>query len=139
MHRMRIVGQNERILREVYARFAESGPEAVIAILADDVVWRSSGAPNRLDTAGVWHGRAGAVAFFAKASFDWKIQSFDLQEFYAAGDGHFAVHLHLALESSATGKVVRLDVIHLVTMENGRIIRYAEIFDTAPVERATRL
>lgn len=136
---MRIVGQNERILREVYARFPEIGPEAVIAILADDVVWRSSGAVNRLDTAGVWHGRAGAIEFFAKASLDWKIQSFDLQEFYAAGGGHFAVHLLIALESSATAKVVRADVIHLVTMENGKITRYVEIFDTAPAERATRL
>lgn len=77
------MGQNEKILRSVYARYAKSGLESVISEFDENVVWRSPGAANRIRTAGEWRGRDGARAFFATLGRDWTLKALQLHEIYS--------------------------------------------------------
>lgn len=133
------MGRNEKVLRDVYARYAKSGLESVIAELDENIIWRSPGAPNRIETAGEWRGRAGAREYFENLRLNWTLKSLQLQEVYASDDRRFAARIRIDAANNATGKTVRLEKIDLVTMEDGRITSYAEVFDTAPLERASRL
>jgi ketosteroid isomerase-like protein len=133
------MGRNEKVLRNMYEKFATKGLDAVIDHFDEHVVWRSPGAPNRIDTAGEWHGHSGAREYFDTLRLNWTLKSMRLQEVYSADDKSFAARLRVSAASNATGKQVSLEKIDLVTMENGKITSYAEVFDTAPLERASRL
>jgi ketosteroid isomerase-like protein len=133
------MGQNEKVLRDVYARFKESGIEALIEHCDENIIWRSPGAPNRIETAGEWHGHDGAREYFETLRLNWTLKSMYVQEVYSADDRTFAARLIVSAASNATGKCVSLEKIDLVTMQDGKITSYAEVFDTAPLERASRL
>lgn len=133
------MGRNEKILRELFARFSKGGHESVIAELDENIVWRSPGAVNRLETAGEWVGRQGARAFFKTVRLNWTLKSLELREIFTSDDHRFVAHAHVATASNMTGKVVCVDMVHLVTMEDGKVTSFAEIFDTAPMKRASRL
>ena len=133
------MGQNEKILRSVYARYAKSGLVSVISEFDENVVWRSPGAANRIRTAGEWRGRDGARAFFATLGRDWTLKALQLHEIYSSDDCSFAARIRVLAASNTTGKTVQVEKVDFVTMRNGKITSYAEVFDTAPFERASRL
>ena len=137
--RERKMGQNERVLRDLYVQYANGELESVMAAIAEDVVWRSSGTPNRMRSGGDWYGRDGARCYFAALALDWTLQAFDVQEVITRDDRRFAVRIRLDAESNVTGKLVRFERVDLLTMENGEIKTCTELFDSAPLERASRL
>lgn len=132
------MGQNERIIRDAYARYAKGEFATKLEIFADDIVWRSSGAPNRMTTAGEWHGIKGVVAYFTALFREWRIEAFDLVELVAEGDRRFVARISLALRHNGTGSRVQLEKVDFVTMDGGKCTSFAEIFDAAPTERAAR-
>jgi ketosteroid isomerase-like protein len=133
------MSNNEKILRAFYARYVKEGLEAVIDRFDENVVVRSPGASNRIDTAGDWHGHRGARAYFQTFLLNWTPKSLRVQDIYSEDDRSFAVRLLVSAASNATGKSVSLEKVDLITMHDGKITRYAEVFDTAPLERASRL
>jgi ketosteroid isomerase-like protein len=132
------MGQNESIIRDAYAHFAKGEFTAKLDIFADDITWRSSGAPNRVATAGEWRGMKGVCAYFAELFREWQILAFDVVEVIGHDDRRFVARITLELQNNVTGSHVRLEKVDFLTMENGRCTSFAEIFDAAPVERAAR-
>jgi ketosteroid isomerase-like protein len=133
------MGRNEKVLRDLYARYKEIGIEAVIPHCDENIVWRSPGASNRIETAGEWYGHDGAREYFEALRLNWTLTSMHLQEVLSADDHSFVARLLVSAASNATGKSVSLEKVDLITMRDGKITSYAEVFDTAPLERASRL
>jgi ketosteroid isomerase-like protein len=131
------MGPNEKALREVYVVY--SSGTAPVASFAETVVWTSVGAPNRIEIAGEWRGLEGVHEYFAALADHWTVSELTVEEIVGQDDRRFAVRLRVNARSNATGKVVRFEKADLVTMENGKITNYAEIYDTAPLIRAARL
>lgn len=131
------MGPNEKALRDAYARYLSG--ESVVTAFAENIFWVSVGAPNRIDTAGEWRGLDGVRQYFAAMADNWTLSEFKVEEMVTADDRRIAVRISVVAQSNVTGKAVRFEKVDLVSMENGKITDYSEIYDTAPLIRAARL
>ena len=131
------MGPNEKALRNAYAGYVRGEP--ISEMFATDVLWISVGSPNRVDTAGEWHGSEGVAQYFAALAANWTLTEFVVEEVVAQDDRRFAVRIRVKATSVPTGKVVHFEKADLVTMRDGQIVSYNEIYDTAPMIRAARL
>ena len=132
------MGRNEQIIREAYARCSNGDFAAGWQLVTDDVTWKSSGAPNRIATAGEWCGVSGVYAYFMALFHEWQIQAFDLVEMIGQDDRRFFARIAVEMRHNSTGVRVRMEKVDTLTMEDGKCTSFAEIFDAAPVERAAR-
>ncbi|MBL9096521.1 MAG: nuclear transport factor 2 family protein [Alphaproteobacteria bacterium] len=131
-----MMGPNEKALRTAYAAYVRGEPD--IAVFADDIVWTSVGAPNRMETAGEWRGTDGVLQYYAALGANWTLSGFEVEEVLTKDDRRFAVRINVTAQNQVTGKAVRFDKVDFVTMESAKITTYSEIFDTAPLIRAAR-
>ena len=132
------MGPNEKILRGAYADYALGNFESVLKLFADDVVIRSVGAPNRLDHAGEWRGLEGVRGYLAAIVANWTFQKIDMLELLTQDDRRFVVRSAVVGINRHTGGRASVERVDLVTIENGKCASYEEIFDTSPLERASR-
>lgn len=132
------MGPNEKILRKAYADYAGGDLESLMALFSDNVVIKAVGAQNRLDHPGEWHGLDGVRAFLSAILGTWTFERMELLEMIAQNDTRFAIRSAVTGIHRATGGRASVERVDLVTMENGKCTSYAEIFDTAPLERASR-
>lgn len=130
------MGPNEAILRRAYDRFSEGDAEYIYEVFADDIVWKSAGNPEVLPFAGEWRGKDGVRDYFVKSRADWDIPVHKPIEFIVHDDHRFAVRVEVEAVNKRTGGRIKLEKLDLLTMENGKCTAYAELFDTAIVERA---
>lgn len=133
------MGPNEAILRDAYAVYEAGDIDAVINLFAEDIVWSSPGAANRIVTAGCRTGRDEVLAYFAAMVREWTMRKFRLIEVIAQDDGRFCVRVAVEWQNNITGKCVNAEKVDLVTMKGGTLTSFAEMLDTAPFERAARL
>ena len=131
------MGPNELLLRKAYAAYVVGEP--LPDVFSNDIVWTSVGAPNRIETAGEWHGLDGVAQYFEALSANWALTQFVVEEVVSRNDSRFALRIRVTAESSSTGKSVRVEKTDLVTMKEGKIVEYAEIYDTGLLVRAQRL
>ena len=130
------MGPNEKILREIYERYGAGDSEYLFTRLADDIVWKSPGNPEKIATAGTRRGAKGVREFLEKLRPDWDLQEHNVIEIIAQGDTHFALRVAVVGVHRRTKRRVAFDKADLVTMANGSFTGYEEFFDTAPLERA---
>lgn len=132
------MGPNEKKLREIYQFYADGDLESVMSLLSDDVVLRSVGAPNRLDHSGDWHGHAGARAHIQALAEHWEFARLELLEMFHEGDRRFVVRTAVSGVHRRTGAKMNVERVDLVTMKDGKCASCFEVYDTAPLERASR-
>jgi ketosteroid isomerase-like protein len=134
------MGPNEKILRKAYADYAKRDIDSLMAMFADDVVMKSVGAPNRLDHSGEWHGHEGVRGFLTAIATNWAFPKVEMLEMIAQDDTRFVVRTAVTGMSRQTGgRTASVERVDFVTMKNGKCLSYLEIFDTSPLERASRL
>ena len=79
--------RNVELIRDLYERYTMGdGPEGILDSLADDVLWRSVGPPNRLPFARSCQGRDGVRAYFRALSQDWEMISYKVNELIGQRD-----------------------------------------------------
>lgn len=133
------MGPNEEKLREIYEHFANGNLERVMSMLAEDVVIKSLGAPNRLAHSGEWHGHAGARSHIQALADNWSLQKLELLELFGEGDRRFVARVAVTAVHRRTGSKAFVERVDLVTMKDGKCLSNHEFYDTAPLERAARL
>lgn len=133
------MGPNEKILRGAYAAYALGNFESLLKLFADDVVIKSVGAPNRLDHSGEWHGAEGVRGFLAAIVGNWTFRKIEMLEMIVQNDTRFVVRTAVVGVNRVTGGRASVERIDFVSMLDGKCKSYAEIFDTSPLERASRL
>jgi ketosteroid isomerase-like protein len=99
----------------------------------------SVGDPNRMEGAGEWRGLDGVRQFFAAMAANWALNEFAIEEVVGTDDRRFAVRIRVAGKNKRTGKSVKFETIDFVSMADGKITNFSQIFDTAPLIRAARL
>lgn len=100
---------------------------------------KSVGAPNRIDHAGEWRGLEGVRGFLAAIAGNWTFEKIEMLEMIAANDTRFVVRSAVTGVHAHTGGRAHVERVDFVTMQDGKCNAYAEIFDTSPLERASRL
>jgi ketosteroid isomerase-like protein len=133
------MGPNEKALRKAYADYAGGDVESIFTLFTDDVVFKSVGAPNRIDHAGEWRGLDGVREFLLAIAKNWTFQKIEMLEMIAKDDTRFVVRTAVTGTNRLTGGRASVERVDFVTMKNGKCTSYAETFDTSPLERASRL
>lgn len=132
------MGPNEAIVRDAYGRYSRGDFVSKLPIFADDIVWRSAGAANRIATAGERRGFDGVREYFAALFGGWDILEYRLRDLIAQDDRRFAANVIVTLRPKDGGAHVTLDKVDLLTMENCKCTSFSEIFDAGRLERAAR-
>ena len=130
--------RNVELIRDLYERYTMGdGPEGVLDSLADDVLWRSVGPPNRLPFARSCHGRDGVRAYFRALNQDWEMISYKVNELIGQRDRVVAL-ADACFCHRETGKLVATSKADVFRLRDGKIVEFCEFFDSAAaVEAAT--
>ena len=120
---------NVEIARRSYEAFAREDMDAVLADMAEDIVWeQAQGLPH----GGTYHG----LATVRRAIFDpleeewWDEFSADPDEFLDAGE-HVLVLGRYRARAKETGRVLDVPYAHLWTFRDGKAVRFRQFLDTA--------
>ena len=121
--------ENTNIVKQTYEAFLRGDIEGLLKLYADDVQWEAYGPPS-IPTTGSWPGKEGLARFFATVNETLEVHSFEPQE-YIAQDDQVAVLGHYDWTARATGRPFSANWVHVVTLRDGKIIRFREYTDTA--------
>ena len=126
--------ENTRIVKQTYAAFASGDMDALFANYAADVQWEVYG-PASVPTTGTRRGLDGIREFFGTLDQAMTARSFEPREFIAQGD-QVVVLGHYQWTAKATGKPFDANWAHVVTLRDGKIVRFREFTDTAAAAAA---
>ena len=127
------MSKNTEIIEAHYAGFARGDVNAVMAPLADDIVWtEAAGFP----LAGTYVGSAAvAEKVFAPLQQEWEGFAFVPDEVLDAGDAVIAVGTYTGVYAP-TGRAFRARVVHLWRLRDGKAVRFEQVSDSAVIRAA---
>jgi hypothetical protein len=120
---------NADLTRRSYAAFERDDLDAVLADLAEDIVWeQAQGLPH----GGVYHG----VDEVRRNIFDpldeewWDEFTADPDEFLEAGEEVVVLGRYRG-RAKGTGKALDVPFVHIWTLRGGKAVRFRQFLDTA--------
>lgn len=122
------------VTRELFVRFGQGDVEGIVELLHQDVFIQFYG-PAVIPYAGQYRGREEARRFFETVLASVDIHQFDPEQFLCDGD-MVTVTGQLHLTARATGRDIRSDFAHVITVENGKWTRFRDFMDTAQAAAA---
>ncbi len=124
------------VVQQLYAAFARRDVPAMLALLAPDVVWCEPENPFN-PAAGTHRGHEGFLGWIQIGREAEEIELLDLRQFLTNEDA-VAVVGHMRCLAKKTGRAYESDFVHVVTLRDGKIVRFQEFFDTYAAGEAFR-
>lgn len=119
---------------EVFTRFGAKDVDGIVELLADDI-WIQFYGPAVIPYAGEYHGREEGRRFFATVLSSVEIHQFEPEQFLADGE-IVTVTGQLHLTALSTGVDFKSDFAHVITVRDGRWVRFRDFMDTSEAVRA---
>jgi ketosteroid isomerase-like protein len=127
--------RNTQVVQDAYAAFARADIPALLALIADDVVWKGVyGAGAHVPTAGERRGKAAVAEFFTQVAASISFSRFEPREFVATGDTVVALGHYTG--TSSTGAAIDSDFAMVFRLRAGRIAGFQEFCNTAAIDAA---
>ena len=127
--------QNTRVVQDAYAAFGRSDIQALLADLADGIVWHGVyGAGSHVPTAGERRGKAAVAEFFKQVADNVHFSRFEPKEFIATGDKVVALGHYTA--TTPKGKGFDSEFAMVFTLRNGKITHFREFCDSTAINAA---
>lgn len=126
--------RNLEIVRAVFERFGAGDVPRILELLDPEVTIEFYG-PSTIPYAGRYRGLDEARRFFETVLASVEVHVFDAQDFLASGD-KVVVTGHLRLTARSTGGVIESDFAHIITLRDGRWLRFRDFMDTAVAVKA---
>ena len=117
-------------LSEVYGAYAQGDPGPFFGLLADDALMRFAAPAEVFPFAAPRRGPAGAKESLALIAADYEWRSYGALELIAEDNLAFALNGG-RIRHRASGRETVLHMADLVRFENGKIVEFAEFFDSA--------
>jgi len=117
------------VTKELFVRFGSGDVAAIAELLADDIHIQFYGPPV-IPYANEYHGLEEGRRFFETVLASVDIHQFEPEQFLT--DGHMVTvtgKLHLTARS--TGRDFRSDFAHVITVRDGKWVRFRDFMDTA--------
>lgn len=117
-------------VKSVYAAFAEGDIETVLGAMHPEIRWT--------ETAGFKYGgfynspQAVLENVLAKIPEDWEVFGIDTERFLDAGDA-VIMQGHYVGTGKTTGESVRAAVVHVLEVEDGKVVRFDQYVDSATI------
>lgn len=119
-----------------YDYFLQGDIPSILALCAENVVWKHAGNPNLVPFAGTFEGIPGSVRFFEAVGGSVQVTHFEPHSFHAAGN---TVTNQINIQGIALASGKTYDNPAHVTWtfdEEGRITRYETSGDMSAIENA---
>lgn len=128
--------ENLQHARGVYAAFGRGDIPAFMESLADDVEWLLPG-PADVPLFGTYRGKAGVQEWLGTMGEQVQFRVFEAREFIAQGDTVVAL-VHGESTIRRTNRDVASDGAHVVTLRDGKVVRFVGYDNTAAIADAYR-
>jgi len=117
------------VTREVFVRFGAGDVPGIVEMLDENIRIQFYG-PAVIPYAGDYRGRRESQRFFETVLASVEIHQFEPEQFLADGD-MVTVTGQLHLTARPTGRDFRSDFAHVITVRNGKWVRFRDFMDTA--------
>lgn len=114
---------------DVFTRFGNKDVPAIVELLADDVLIEFYG-PEVIPYAGTYRGKAEAERFFSTVLSSVDIHQFDPEQMLCEGEV-VTVTGDLHLTALSTGRDFRSAFAHVITVRDGKWVRFRDFMNTA--------
>ena len=114
--------------QKLFEAFGAQDIPAILEYVNDDIVIEFYG-PDVIPYAGTFRGREEARRFFTTVVSSVDIHEFAPEEFLADAD-KVVVTGHLHLTAKSTGKDIRSDFVHVITLEGEKWSRFRDFMNT---------
>lgn len=121
--------RNIAVTQSIFAAFGAHDVPAILAQLDPEIVIDFYG-PRVIPYAGTWRGPDQARTFFETVLRSVRIDAFVPEEFLADRD-KVIVTGHLDLVALSTGRRIVSDFVHVITLRDGRWLRFRDFMNTA--------
>lgn len=131
------VTPEERLMKDVVEAWGEADVGPVMAVLDNDVVWKSASlaSEGRFRFGGVYRGRENVVALISKVSTAYFFSSCETKEVLSKGDvvwGHFVLKgTYAPIGSRKARAPIVLEQVFRWRLREGKIVESQSFFDTA--------
>jgi hypothetical protein len=125
-----------QVVQDLYRAFGRRDLAAILAVLSPDVEWAEPEHPFN-PCGGTRHGHAGFLEWARIGSEQEDILLLE-PHLFLAGENTVAVVGHTRCRAKSTGRTYDTDFVHLVSFNNGQIVRFQEFFDTYAAGEAFR-
>ncbi|MEM1141273.1 MAG: nuclear transport factor 2 family protein [Pseudomonadota bacterium] len=117
------------VTQAVFERFGAADVDGILAHLDDDVRIEFYG-PERIPYAGYYRGLSEARRFFETVLSSVDIHVFEPEQFIASGE-MVVVTGQLHLTAKSTAQDFKSDFAHIITVKQGRWVRFRDFMNTA--------
>lgn len=123
------------MLQDFYAALSAGDLAGVLERVADDVTWEVSGPTDLLPWSGEWTGKEGVSDFHHRLSEHVTSPGWEPKQYIAQGNT-VAVILTMSGTSIKNGAHFSGDIVHWITVRNGKISLLQFYLDTFPIVEA---
>jgi ketosteroid isomerase-like protein len=127
-----IEDHNVQLIKTAYSAFGQGDVQALVKAVSDDIEFRPLMPQSIWPFAGPRQGREQFIKFLEGFSEIATIERFEPLEFIAQGE-RVAVLLSERSRIKATGLFIDQTYVHVFTVANNQIVRFAIFGDSAPV------
>lgn len=128
--------ENVQRVQAAYAAFGRGDIPAFMTILSDDIEWVLPG-PSDVPLFGTFRGKAGVQEWLGTMGENVQFRAFEPREFIAQGD-KVVVLLHGESTLTHANRDVVSDGVHVLTLRDGKLVRFVGNDDTAAIADAYR-
>ncbi len=128
--------ENVQDVQAAYAAFGRGDIPGFMDILADDIEWVLLG-PADVPLFGTFRGKAGVQEWLGTMGKNVQFRAFEPREFIAQG-AKVVVLLHGESTLTRTNRDVVSDGVHVLTLRDGKLVRFVGNDDTAAIADAYR-
>ena len=125
----------EFIQNNVYANFETGNIPALMEVLDENISWVHHGSRELIPFAGEWQGVEGAGQMLQTFAETVEPVFMNVKDIVASGD-KVVVQINESYKVKATGKAYVTEVVHIWTVQEGKVTRFDELYDSAAIAEA---
>lgn len=126
---------NIEATQALFTAFGAGDIPGILAYLNDDIRIEFYGPSNIIPYAGFYDGMDAAGRFFETVLSSVDIHVFDAEEFLSDGDKVVVTGV-LHLTAKSTGRDIKSDFVHVITMKDGKWSKFRDFMNTHEAVKA---
>lgn len=133
---MSVQEENIYLVQQLYSAFGERDINKILEMLSPDVEWGEPSNPFN-PAGGTRYGHKGFLEWIDIGRRSEDILELQIKKWLTDNDSVGIVG-YMKCRAISTGKIYDSDFVHLITVDNGRVKKFQEFFDTYSAGEAFR-
>lgn len=121
-----------QVVKQLYAELGRGNMQAVLDLMADDIIWEVTGPTEVVPWLGKRRGREQVSNYFDVLNETVGIISFQLQEMVAQDDKVVSI-IHEKSYVKANNRTYEIAFVHLFVVSQGKVVKFNAYIETGPM------